>query len=776
MEGIVVIIGLILVIFPIVIVVKLNSIKNDIKYLKERINEVPKSISKLSTTEVTVAPKNPEVVENKKIQENKVVEKTVYSPAAAQNDLIIAPPGITSPVIKNENIDERNVFEKLLGTNWLSKIGIVTLVLGIGFFVKYAIDQEWINEIGRVGIGILTGGIIIGIAHKLKSKYHVFSSILVGGGISVFYITITLAFREYELFGQSFAFGLLIAVTVFSVILSLLYDRKELAIFSLLGGFASPLMVSTGVGNYVVLFSYILILNTGMLIVSYLKKWRTIGIISYILTLVFFWTWTLNSYENQFFSVSLFISLFFIQFYLLALFDHFKSSERRISAYQAFLILTNNLSAFLAYLYVFGPYSYDIRGLITILFAIVNAVVLVMLFRNSRIIDRNMIYLIIAIVLSFVSLAAPIQLKGHAITLFWAAESVVLLWLWKKSLIKIFYTGFILISSLVLISYFMDILTLYSFDYTMTFLANRLFVTGVFVIAAFVVNRLLLKRELEETDDRKQIVRIFSLIIIILAYIVPFIELDMQLAHYVNVEHYYLTSSFRYVTLATFTTIYIAVLGFLYKKDISAKKYIFGLLYLAVLSYAIFYTLMVSGLRYDILKLSTHPVSYFSVHLLSLPAIGYIVYLVVKNIKSLPDEKNTWLSWLLTVSVVVILSVETDNMVIWLLGNPDNYYNVLHDVHTFGYPILWGIIAMTLMIWGLNRKEALLRHISLVFFGFIIVKFYAYDVWKMSQSGRIISFVLLGVILLLVSFLQQKIRTLVKDDNDTENNNNAISQ
>jgi uncharacterized membrane protein len=148
---------------------------------------------------------------------------------------------------------------------------------------------------------------------------------------------------------------------------------------------------------------------------------------------------------------------------------------------------------------------------------------------------------------------------------------------------------------------------------------------------------------------------------------------------------------------------------------------------------------------------------------------------MVKNLKSLPNVLNTWLSWLLTVLVVVILSVETDNLVIWLLGNSDNYHNVLYDVHTFGYPILWGLTAMILMIWGLTRKEALLRRISLVFFGFIIVKFYAYDVWKMSQSGRIISFVLLGVILLLVSFLQEKIRTLVKNEVDMETTKNEIS-
>ena len=300
-------------------------------------------------------------------------------------------------------------------------------------------------------------------------------------------------------------------------------------------------------------------------------------------------------------------------------------------------------------------------------------------------------------------------------------------------------------------------------------MTNRLFITGIVVLAAFVINSLLLKREPMETNFENRFSGIFNLIIIVLAFIIPFIESDIQLAHYTNLEQYE-ASSFRFTALATFTTIYIAVLGIIYNKNVSSKKYIFRLLYLAVLLYAICYTNLAIGLRYDIFYLLKYPVSYFSIHSLSLPAIATIVYLVTKNIKSLPVKQSTWLSWLLTVLVVVILSVEADNMVIWMSGNSDNYFSVLHDVHTFGYPILWGIIAMILMIWGLNRKEALLRKISLVFFALIIVKFYVYDVWKMSQSGRIISFVLLGVILLLVSFLQQKIRTLVKNDDKINSN------
>lgn len=670
----------------------------------------------------------------------------------------------TSPPVPDKN-SQKNLFERILGDNWLSKIGIVTLVLGIGFFVKYAIDQEWINEVGRVGIGLLTGALIIGIAHKLKSKYHVFSSILVGGGISVFYITITLAFHEYELFGQTVAFILLIITTIFSVLLSLLYDRKELAVFSLLGGFASPLMVSTGTGNYIVLFSYILILNTGMLIVSFVKQWRVIGMISYILTLLFFWTWTLMSYDDQYVNAALFTSLFFIQFYLLAVSDHIKSGKK-ISAYQVFLILSNNLSAYLAYLYIFNEHWNDFRGLITIILAVANAIVLISLFRNSRI-DRNLVYLLIAIVMSFVSLAIPIQLKGHAITLFWAAESVLLLWLWQKSRIRVFHVGFLLIAFLTLVSYVMDIHNDYSHYKLFTLASNRLFITGLVVIVSFVINLLLLKRDKEQVSENLQVIRLFKFLIILLSYVVPFIEVNYQLKLHTDINIYQI-SSFRSVALAAFTTFYIAILGFIYQKKIASKKYIFGLLYFAVFLYAAGYSFVIADLRFDIFKAYeyTYPVSYISVHLLSLPAIGFIIFLLIRNIKSLSTGNSTLLSWILTVLVVIIASVELDNLVVWLLGNRGNYHELLYDIHTFGYPILWGVIAMILMIWGLNGKEALLRKISLVFFVIIIVKFYAYDVWHMSQAGRIVSFVLLGVILLLVSFLQQKIRTLVKGEEE----------
>ena len=176
--------------------------------------------------------------------------------------------------------------EKFIGENLVNKIGIAVLVLGIAFFVKYAIDQEWINEIGRVCIGLLSGGILIGFAHRLRKSYKAFSSVLAGGGLAVFYFTIAFAFHQYNLFSQPTAFIIMVIITVFAVTLAVLYDRLEIAILATVGGFLTPFLVSTGNGNYVVLFTYLGILNTGLIVLAFYKRWRVLNFIAFLFILL----------------------------------------------------------------------------------------------------------------------------------------------------------------------------------------------------------------------------------------------------------------------------------------------------------------------------------------------------------------------------------------------------------------------------------------------------------------------------------------------------------
>ncbi|MDL5051214.1 DUF2339 domain-containing protein [Oscillatoria amoena NRMC-F 0135] len=197
-----------------------------------------------------VIPPTPDVIETPKVVEEPPVIETV-KPVTPNIPPFETPKEEKAP-------KEAKDFERFIGENLAGKIGIAILVLGIGYFVKYAIDREMINEAGRVALGLISGCILLAIAHRQRNSYRTFSSLLVSGGIATFYFTITIAFQQYQMFGQTLAFIIMVVITAFSVLLSVLYDRKELAAISLLGGLGAPFMVSTGQGNHVVLFSYLL--------------------------------------------------------------------------------------------------------------------------------------------------------------------------------------------------------------------------------------------------------------------------------------------------------------------------------------------------------------------------------------------------------------------------------------------------------------------------------------------------------------------------------------
>ena len=222
--------------------------------------------------------------------------------------------------------------EKFIGENLVSKIGIAILVLAIGFFVKYAIDQNWIGPVARVAIGILCGGILVALAHRFRNTYRGFGSVLAGGGIAVFYFTITLAFQQFHLFGQTAAFIIMIVITGFAVLLSLLYDKQELAIIALVGGFIAPFLVSTGDGNYKVLFSYLIILNGGLLIMAYHKAWRLLNLLSFIFTTLLFAGWLifLNAFEvdETYRNGLLFATAFYLLFFIINIAHNIKEKKK----------------------------------------------------------------------------------------------------------------------------------------------------------------------------------------------------------------------------------------------------------------------------------------------------------------------------------------------------------------------------------------------------------------------------------------------------------------
>ena len=487
------------------------------------------SVADDKTPVITPLPKDAEIkTAEENIPESKQPEPVSMVTTVEVKETIEVPKPIKQtappPTFSQRNPD----LEKFIGENLVSKIGIAILVLAIGFFVKYAIDQNWMGPVARVAVGILCGGILIALAHKFRSSYKGFSSVLAGGGMAVFYFTITLAYQQFHLFSQTTAFIIMIVITIFAVVLALLYDKQELAIIALIGGFLAPLLVSTGSGNYKILFTYLIILNSGLLVLAYSKAWRLLNLFSFIFTVLMFGSWLIflnNEPADTFKNGFLFATVFYLLFFIINIAHNIKEKKKFIAS-DFGILLANTSLYFAAGIYCLNNMEVrEFRGLFSASIGVFNLCISYFLFRKQKV-DTNILYLLIGITLTFISITAPIQLSGNYITLFWASETVLLYWLFTKSRIRLIQYASGLVWVLMLVSLLMDWMQIYGLftDNNLAIIANKGFITSLCVALATYLLFLIRSKEDEVIKaissaavPGKNTFRIFAIVILFAA-------------------------------------------------------------------------------------------------------------------------------------------------------------------------------------------------------------------------------------------------------------------
>lgn len=659
--------------------------------------------------------------------------------------------------------------EKFIGENLINKIGIGILVLGIAYFVRYAIDKNWISEAGRVAIGILSGGILTLVAHKIRKSYTAFSSVLVGGAMAVFYYSIAIGFHDYQLFSQPVAFGLMVVITGFSVLLAIHYDKKELAILGLIGAFSTPLMVSNGGGNYQLLFSYLAIVNAGMLVLAYFKKWNVVNILSFAFTVIMFGSWfiikVVGVVHPPYQGAMFFAGLFYILFFMMHIINNIKE-KRKFKGYEFGLLLSTTALFYavgMTILFLSGYKQY--QGLFTIGLGVFNLLFAFPLFKKNAV-DKSLIFLLIGMVLTFVSLAAPVQLSGNHITLFWTSEMVLLLWLGQKSKIKFMKTSSLILMVLMLGSLAMDWQQIYFNPeiQSLALIVNKGFITALFSTAGIFAYAKLLNNE-KESDlilgfDLPLIKKMTKVVLASLIYLIGVIEIDFQLGQRID-----------YSALAT-----LSVMGYTYLFVLGLWSYAkkFGSVFLekgvALISAVllIVYPVM-SGfervVRHHFLEGEAH-LGNLSVQYLNLILIALISYQLFKSVQKwfgLRSETGRLFVWGLSVLGIVVASIKLNHLTLMLFVDQfqNNTQFISKQTIKIGYPIVWGISSFFLMLAGMKYKFRTLRIVSLTVFSVLLFKLFLFDIQGASEAGKIVAFILLGVLLLVISFMYQKLKNLL---------------
>jgi len=322
-------------------------------------------------------------------------------------------------------------FEKQIGQYWLNRIGIVAILIGVSYFLKYAFENNWIGPAGRVAIGLLAGIGLLIWSERFRSRGHeLFSYSLKAIGIGTLYLSLWGAFQVYHLIPPAAAFLAMVIVTGATITLAVTQNSELLAIFALAGGFATPVLLSTGENHEVVLFSYIMLLDLAILAMAVVKPWRRLLWGSAAGTLILYVGWFSDYYSQDERPLTVFFAALFAAIFaaIPLLTPHDRS--KRIDGPSITLTLLPLLNAgafFLALWIMYEPKTAPLTWYALALAAVYLGISSLFgrLFPDQ---DTKLITLLhVAIAVAFITIAIPLKLDAHWITIGWLIESAVLL-------------------------------------------------------------------------------------------------------------------------------------------------------------------------------------------------------------------------------------------------------------------------------------------------------------------------------------------------------------
>jgi len=319
--------------------------------------------------------------------------------------------------------------EILLGTKVISWVGIVMSLVATAIFLKYAVDNDWIGPRGRLAIGVVAGIVSLCFGERFRRRdWAVLFQTLTGGGIAIFYICLFFSFQIYELTAAPLSMGLAVWVTLFAVAMAVGHNAVSIALVGLIGGFLSPVLLSTGDNHPYALFAYIAILDLVAVGAAYFRKWRALDIFCFAATAILYQAWYTKYYDSTQLTPALcYMWLFYVMFLLIpSLYNLTRRLTEDIDSLS--LIVANSAYS----LYCFYNVLFDSHRQLLGFFVIGQSLLVFLLFRlwTARTQgSTNSARSLLIISLALVALAVPIQLKLYGIPIAWAFEGAVFTYL-----------------------------------------------------------------------------------------------------------------------------------------------------------------------------------------------------------------------------------------------------------------------------------------------------------------------------------------------------------
>ncbi len=355
--------------------------------------------------------------------------------------------------------------ENRFGLGWLNRVAVVTLIFGVGFLFKYAVDNQWIGPGMRVALGVAAATLSLFVGEWISLRgQQVFARGLTGLGLALLYLSFYAGFGFYHLLPQSTAFLLMFLTTCAGAALALHYDSQAVAWLGLAGGYLTPVLLSTGENRMWTLAGYTLLLNLGALGMARVKRWPALEYLAWLATVILFMGWS-----SQWLSDETRVGAFEWLSIIFAVFFAASVVGRRL-----WLLALNTGLYFVGSYDVLDHQYHSAMGAFALTLALLHGGLAVVVWEKRK--ELGQLAAAMGVVL--LTLAIPIQFVGFRITMLWSLEAAVLAWIARGGDRERFQLGAWLVFALVLVR-------LLAFDsriYATDTLVNRRFLT--FAVAA----------------------------------------------------------------------------------------------------------------------------------------------------------------------------------------------------------------------------------------------------------------------------------------------------